>query len=190
MAVRHRVRVCPPHSELCSSETICLGVVKTGIRREFVRKLERSEGSWFFRSCSERNANSRLNILATTHGYGPRQIVQQEDGEQAFSSFPVTIKRIRVTRWPAELQIDARERPAASENSRISEQTLKPILQKVRGVRRPRKSGSEERPLPPQTDPELESTDFYDSSRRRRAVCWLHSIDGDLADVIKAAASR
>jgi hypothetical protein len=43
---------------------------------------------------------------------------------------------------------------------------------------------------PPQTDPELESTDFYDSSRRRRAVRWLHSIDGDLADVIEAAASR
>src|SRR5438093_9175403 len=48
----------------------------------------------------------------------------------------------------ADLQIDARERPAAAENSRISEQTLKPTRKKVRGVRRPRKSGSGGTTLP------------------------------------------
>src|SRR2546425_12685480 len=48
----------------------------------------------------------------------------------------------------ADLQIDARARRSAAENSRFSEQTRKPVLEKVRGVRRPKKSGSEERPSP------------------------------------------
>ena len=50
----------------------------------------RTGDTWFLRSCSERYANSRLNTLATTHGYGRQQIVQQEDGEQASPSFAVT----------------------------------------------------------------------------------------------------
>src|SRR5438270_10179178 len=49
----------------------------------------RTGDTWFFRSCSDRYANSRLNTLATTHGYGRQQIVQQ-DGEQASPSFAVT----------------------------------------------------------------------------------------------------
>src|SRR5712664_1063677 len=41
----------------------------------------------------------------------------------------------------SDLQIDAREVPFVAGTSRISTQTLKPILRKVRGVRRPNKSG-------------------------------------------------
>src|SRR4029077_9650339 len=51
---------------------------------------DRTGDTWFFRSYSERYANSRLNTLATTHGYGRQQIVQQEDGEQASPSFTVS----------------------------------------------------------------------------------------------------
>jgi len=36
------------------------------------------------------NANSRLKILAKTHGYERQQIVQQKDGEQALPSSSVT----------------------------------------------------------------------------------------------------
>jgi len=56
----------------------------------------RTGDTWFFTSCSERYANSRLNTLATTHGYGRQQIVQQEDGEQAVPSFVVDDTKIRV----------------------------------------------------------------------------------------------
>ena len=48
----------------------------------------------------------------------------------------------------ADLQIDARATPFAARNLRFSEQTRELILGKVRGVRRPTKSGTKERPLP------------------------------------------
>src|SRR5207302_9479236 len=48
----------------------------------------------------------------------------------------------------ADLQIDARQRPFAADNSRFSEETRVLPREIVRGVRRPRKSGSEERLLP------------------------------------------
>jgi hypothetical protein len=53
-----------------------------------------------------------------------------------------------VVRRASDLQVDARERPLPAENSRNSEQTRIRILEIVRGVRRPSKSGLEERPLP------------------------------------------
>ncbi len=79
---------------------------------------------------------------------GHDKLFNKKDGEQAFPSFPVTIKRIRVTRWAADLQIDSRARWFATEDLRFSKETRKSCDRKVRGVRRPRKSGSEERPLP------------------------------------------
>ena len=45
-------------------------------------------------------------------------------------------------------KMDGRDRPLAAPNLRFSEQTREPILEKIRGVRRPTKSGSEERPPP------------------------------------------
>ena len=82
---------------------------------------------------------------------------------------------------------------AISQSSvRISEQTLETILRKVRGVRRPRKSGTEERPLPlpKHRKSDLGSSDFDDSSRRCRTVRRLHSIDCNLANVIEAVDPR
>ena len=55
----------------------------------------------------------------------------------------------------ADLQIDARERPVVACNSRISEQTRKPVLQKSQGSQTPYKvrAGGTTTPLSPYVGP-------------------------------------
>jgi len=81
-------------------------------------------------------------------------MVQRVDGEQAPSSTAGPRERDNNENDRlADLQIDACERPLAAHESQVSEETHMPLREIVKGVRRPTKSGSEERPLPPDHQP-------------------------------------
>jgi len=58
----------------------------------------RTGDTWFFRSCSQRLGNLRLNARAMTHGYDQRQMVQHEERRAGFASVAVTTEITSETR--------------------------------------------------------------------------------------------